>query len=435
MCDDTNIHHRRVSILHGRPTSIAATEVDAELPKDLAEFRQHDDPGKFANMAAFIDMTMRLGDVANAITLLRRCPKNLQPTYFERIVDICQGLRAWWSTLSPEVQNPTRSSPSFRSSAHLKLCLYLNDIFVGRPFIFSQSSSAISPGSMSSPGVIRRPDTRESPVASNLHSERPRNRAALVERAVEAAMNVVILLRTLHETTGLARSSYTEFSSCRAALLVMLAQSVNGPQTPELKAAIDLGMQLIRRMAAGNVSTQSETSVIEALEIAVRRLHEMMQAQQQDPALLASGAAGEREGDEAEKEGEQEQEGDVDAGKSGYDRFREWASLWPVGAPSSDPSQPPQESSSRGHGHGLPGRNTPSAAFAALSHSAATVGGVAAWPVPPAAMGAEHSPESARWLTMMDSTGMGIGVEQLDDMGLFGGFPELGALDGWPGLH
>lgn len=387
-------------------------------------------------MAALIDMTMRLGDVANAITLLRRCPKNLQPTYFERIVDICQGLRAWWSTLSPDVQNPTRSSPSFRSSAHLKLCLYLNDIFVGRPFIFSHSSSAISPGSIPSPGVIRRPDTRESPAASHQHSDRPRNRAALVECAVEAAMNVVILLRTLHETTGLARSSYTEFSSCRAALLVMLAQSVNGPQTPELKAAIDLGMQLIRRMAAGNVSTQSETSVIEALEIAVRRLHEMMQAQQQDSAVLTSGAAGEREGEEAEKEGEQEQEGDGDAGKSGYDRFREWASLWPVGPTSSDPPQPPQESS-RAQGHGVPGRNTPSAAFAALGHGTAGGGGggLAAWPVPPAVLGAEYSPESARWLTMMDSTGMGIGGEQLDDMGLFGGFPELGALDGWPGLH
>lgn len=435
-----NTIQRRVSILHGRPTSIAATEVDAELPKDFrAEFRQNEEPAKFGNMSALIDMTMRLGDVANAITLLRRCPKNLQPTYFERIVDICQGLRAWWSTLDPEVQNPTRSSPSFRSSAHLKLCLYLNDIYVGRPFIFSQSGSATSPGSMSSPGVLRgRADARESPAAiNNINQDRPRNRAALVERAVEAAMNVVILLRTLHETTGLARSSYTEFSSCRAALLVMLAQSVNGPQTPELKAAIDLGMQLIRQMAAGNVSTQSETSVIEALEIAVRRLHEMMQAAQQDPALLASGEE-RTEGEEgAEKQREQTQEVEVDAGKSGYERFREWASLWPVGGntgdPSSSSSHPQQEVSSSSRG--LPGRNTPLNAFADMK-APQTMGhhGATGWPMSHPGMGAEHSPESARWLTMMDSTGMGISVEQLDDMGLFGGFPELGALDGWPGL-
>lgn len=411
-------------------------------------------------MSALIDMTMRLGDVAHAITLLRRCPKNLQPTYFERIVDICQGLRAWWSTLRPEVQDPTRSSPSFRSSAHLKLCLYLNDIFVGRPFIFSQaaSASATSPGSVSSPGVARRLDTRESPAAAAAanNQERPRNRAALVERAVEAAMNVVILLRTLHEATGLARSSYTEFSSCRAALLVMLAQSANGPPTPELKAAIDLGMKLIRRMAAGNVSTQSETSVIEALEIAVRRLHEMMMMQQQqqeeNPALGVSGSGGGRAGEGrgrggdvgdpgTDEDGGRGRQGDGDTGKSGYERFREWASLWPVTSSGGDSSSHPQQQQQQQHQHqGGPagGRNTPSAAFADTMRppqGLGTGGGAGGWPVLPAGMaGTEHSPESARWLTMMDATGMGIGVEQLDDMGLFGGFPELGALDGWPGL-
>lgn len=58
---------RRVSVLHGRPTSISPTEIDAELPKDLAEFRQHEDVTRFANMSALIDMTLRLGDVANAM--------------------------------------------------------------------------------------------------------------------------------------------------------------------------------------------------------------------------------------------------------------------------------------------------------------------------------------------------------------------------------
>ncbi|POS72316.1 hypothetical protein DHEL01_v209287, partial [Diaporthe helianthi] len=285
---------RRVSVLHGRPASISATEVDAELPKDLHQFRTHGDVSRYANMSALIDMTTRLGEVANAITLLRRCPRNLQPTYFERIVVICQALHAWWSTLSPEVQNPTPSSPNFRSNAHLKLCLYLNDIFVGRPFIFFQATG-VTPESAASPEQTRRPNethpssssttsSSSSPTPPNTTTttvvpERPRNRAALVTRAVEAAINTIALLRTLHETTGLARSSYTEFSACRAALLVMLAQSVVlGPATPQprLKAAVEMGMRLIRRMAAGNnVSTQSEASIIEALEIAVRRLHAM----------------------------------------------------------------------------------------------------------------------------------------------------------------
>lgn len=58
---------RRVSVLHGRPASISATEVDAELPKDLHEFRSHDEVSRYANMSALIDMTTRLGEVANAM--------------------------------------------------------------------------------------------------------------------------------------------------------------------------------------------------------------------------------------------------------------------------------------------------------------------------------------------------------------------------------
>lgn len=218
-------------------------------------------------------------------------------------------------------------------------------------------------------------------------------------------MSIISLLRILHETTGLARSSYTEFSSCRAALLVMLAQSVNGPQTLELKAAIDVGMQLIRRMAAGNVSTQSETSVIEALETAVRRLHEMQHS------VLA---------EQAEPEGTVRHRGkgreQMDAGKSGYERFREWASLWPPG-----------------------GGEAQGEMVAAGAVGFADTRTPPSYGMPPAGLPpglgriSEHSPESTRWLTMMD-TGMGVGIEQLDDLGLFGGFPELGALDGWPGL-
>lgn len=346
--------------------------------------------------------------------MLRRCPKNLQPTYFERVVDICQTLQTWWSSLPPDVQNPTPSSPLFRSNAHLKLSLHLTDIFVGRPFIFSHTPGA-SPGSVSSPGTNRRPDT------SSSDGTRPRNRASLVTRAVEAAISITSLLRTLHETTGLARSSYTEFSSCRAALLVLLAQSVNGPQTPELKAAIELGMQLIRRMAAGNVSTQSETSVIEALEIAVRRLMEMQAAEQGVDAVETGAAAVQTRG---------RARAEVDASKTGYERFREWASLWPAGSSGGEL----QDDGSLAHG----GRSSAQAlAFADLKAVPAAFATASAVQQP-AGMAdhgaAEHSPESTRWLNMMDTGVIGVGIEQLDDLGLFGGFPELGALDGWPGL-
>lgn len=193
----------------------------------------------------------------------------------------------------------------------------------------------------------------------------------------------------------------------------MLAQSVNGPQTLELKAAIDVGMQLIRRMAAGNVSTQSETSVIEALETAVRRLHEMQHSVLADHTGEPGEGAPRRRGKGTEQ---------VDAGKSGYERFREWASLWPPGG------------GSDAHGGGGEIQMAAGAVGFADTRTPPSYGMPPAG-LPPPGLGrtSDHSPESSRWLTMMD-TGMGIGIEQLDDLGLFGGFPELGALDGWPGL-
>lgn len=282
---------------------------------------------------------------------------------------------------------------------------------------------------MSSPGCgVRRFETSSSSSEPGGDISRPRSRAALALRAVEAAISITSLLSTLDETTGLARCGYTEFSSCRAALLVMLAQSVaaNGTQTAELRAAIELGMRLIRKMAAGNVSTRSETSVIEALETAVRRLVEMQLLQLQQQAEGAHGADTSRSGDSAvdlELDDGVEGRAEGDAAKTGYERFREWASLWPAAGGEAG------EELGRSHG-----RVTPGFAFAELTAAPSSLAGAGRAAPPLQRAGAateEHSPESARWLSTVDTGEMGLGM---DDLGLFGGFPEFGALDGWPGL-
>lgn len=58
---------RRISVLHGRPASITPTEIDAELPKDIVEFRQSDELSNFDNMSSLIHLTIRLGEIANAM--------------------------------------------------------------------------------------------------------------------------------------------------------------------------------------------------------------------------------------------------------------------------------------------------------------------------------------------------------------------------------
>lgn len=165
---------------------------------------------------------------------------------------------------------------------------------MGRPFIFFADSKSPSPRSDVGAGPSY--STPQSPQRSN-------TRATLVADAESAALQIIELCGLLNDHYGLARASYTEFSSCRAALLVILAQSLN-EQTETLRSALATGMKLIRRMAVSIDSVKSEVSVIEALETAIKRLD--------------MGGDARRGGNDKEKE-------------NGYEKFRSWAALWKGG--------------------------------------------------------------------------------------------------------
>lgn len=226
----------------------------------------------------------------------------------------------------------------------------------------------------------------------------------------------------------------------------MLAQSVVlGPGTPQprLKAAVEMGMRLIRRMAAGNnVSTQSEASIIEALETAVRRLHAMQDARGgMSGGMLADGKG------EGGTFVEINVRGEMDLGKTGYERFREWAAMWPVGAVGgggggeSQQQQQHNQSHQGQHQHRQLQEDDSLRGLKRLDSRAQQMATVPSpypgMPSGPGVLGPppdlEHSPDSARWMALMDNAGIRMD-QQLDDLSLFGGFPELGALDGWPGL-
>lgn len=221
----------------------------------------------------------------------------------------------------------------------------------------------------------------------------------------------------------------------------MLAQSVVlGPGTPQprLKAAVEMGMRLIRRMAAGNnVSTQSEASIIEALETAVRRLHAMQDARGDVPGGLGADGKG-------ETFVEINVRGEMDLGKTGYERFREWAAMWPVGAVGGGGESQPQNQQHQHqnqHQHRQLQEDDSLRGLKRLDSRAQQMATVPSpypgMPSGPGVLGPppdlEHSPDSARWMALMDNAGIRMD-QQLDDLSLFGGFPELGALDGWSGL-
>lgn len=135
-----------------------------------------------------------------------------------------------------------------------------------------------------------------------------KNRSTLVTDCVEAALEIIDLCRLLRDETGLARASFTEFSSCRAALLVILAQSLT-KRTERLREALQKGMGLIKIMSMGVGSARSAVSVIEALERAISRLEEYSASQ-------GAGQSGSHE--------------------SAYDRFKNWEMLWKTGPVSPD---------------------------------------------------------------------------------------------------
>ncbi|KXG49500.1 uncharacterized protein PGRI_070810 [Penicillium griseofulvum] len=70
---------------------------------------------------------------------------------------------------------------------------------------------------------------------------------------------------------GLCRASYNEFGACRAAILVILAESLNSGRSQRLQDGLHRGMGLIRQMVGGS-SSQSEISYLESIEAAISQL-------------------------------------------------------------------------------------------------------------------------------------------------------------------
>ncbi|KAJ5671905.1 hypothetical protein N7507_001032 [Penicillium longicatenatum] len=338
---------KRISILHGRPASLADADVDAPFPVDFPGLMPATQQSNHTNMVTLITLTLKLGQVSNEISSLRTCPKGQQQDCLERLLNIRKHLIEWWSTLPEETScrdlNP--AGPLFRSNVHLKLDYCLTRIFIGRPFLFSNFKALQTPNSQAFKGP----------------SGISKIRTTLVTDCVEAALEIIDLCRLLRDETGLARASFTEFSSCRAALLVILAQGLT-KRTERLGAALEQGVSLIKIMSMGVGSARSAVSVIEALERAIRRLEMWSESQQ------AQNNGGSLE--------------------SAYDRFKNWEMLWKTGPVSpSTASSWEQKNLHTGDGLGLPQQGMPSHTPAPLGIDAVISG----MPITPATAALSNS--------------------------------------------
>jgi hypothetical protein len=127
----------------------------------------------------------------------------------------------------------------------------------------------------------------------------------MVADCVEAALSIVETCRLLRATIGLARASYTEYGSCRAALLVLIAQCLQRP-SEELREALREGIAMLREMSAAGDSARFDVALIEAFEAGVARM------------CAAAGAAG-------------------SPPEADYEGFKKWEMLWQSEALQGDP--------------------------------------------------------------------------------------------------
>jgi hypothetical protein len=172
---------------------------------------------------------------------------------FQNITQLKARLRSYWQSLSEETfcRDLTPGKPLFRSNIHLFLTYNLVHILIGRSFILDELNI----------------NTKDTPSA-----EWTKLRKELVNDCVDSAVTTIHLCQTLHDESSLSKSSYTEFSSCCAAVLALVAKCVSD-RSNSCKDACKKGMELLREISTGVFSTSGEKRTVEGLEIAFDRLN------------------------------------------------------------------------------------------------------------------------------------------------------------------
>lgn len=212
------------------------------------------------------------------------------------MLELAGEMKKWWDSLLVGSTN--------RPSLHLRLEHCLIRMFVGRPFLFSRAGAGITPSATSDSGTGLQQSTGTSATkASAENNTRSSRTSILVNDCVQAALEVIEIGRSMRENgIGIAKSSYIEYSSCRASLLVLIAYCIQN-QTDEYYHSLQQGLDIIREMSATGNSARYEVLLIETLEKAIKRLHFFSGEVQTHEAVGLECT-------------------------TGYNSFKQWSSMW-----------------------------------------------------------------------------------------------------------
>lgn len=189
-------------------------------------------------------------------------------TRLHRIRSLKASAERWRPLESGCIPPPSISS---RAELHTRLDCCLLEIFIGRPFILVHLDNP-------SGYDIQRGQVNENVPAASAHRDKSpiqpsADQEALVQDCISAAKAAIEICHFMQTgVMGLTRSSYIEYSSCRAALLVLIAYSISC-RTNQFSEMLQRGFDAIREMALTGDSARSEISLLETLEAALHHLH------------------------------------------------------------------------------------------------------------------------------------------------------------------
>ncbi|KAH6639895.1 fungal-specific transcription factor domain-containing protein [Boeremia exigua] len=257
---------RKIGVYHGRPASINRSDIDADIPQSVEGGNISNDSFDTSGLLESIDLTRHAEAFLQEISRLRTCERSEVGTILSRIKLMKTNLRGSWVPPCRDGQSPSTVNREERSLSraeiHSRLECCLLHMFIGRPFILAHRQrrpNDISPQA----SEASRTKTAESHMQWDF----------LVQDCVAAAREVISVCHDLQTGgLGLAKSSYTEYSSCRASLLVLIAYSVCY-RTNEFASTLQRGLDAIREMASVGDSARSEVHLLETLESALHRLH------------------------------------------------------------------------------------------------------------------------------------------------------------------
>jgi hypothetical protein len=200
-----------------------------------------------ASTTLFIQLTDWLGAVAQLLSNLHGHEHTLPAHSLERLMEVRGGYKRWWSDLNisriPILQLNRWTAP-------MHLCYHLNLVFIGRSFAFHRIDNG---------------------QQTELSIDMQNTIAELVDEAEYSAYEIIDICTMLDKSTGMGGVRYIDNSACRAAVCVMLAQSLVG-RCHLFRGKLQEGMNLVRKMAQIAPAYNTGLSTIETISDEIEKL-------------------------------------------------------------------------------------------------------------------------------------------------------------------